>query len=374
MLITVSNSLKKDPRVVKQIDLCKKCGYDIFFLGYNDAFTDYKYLDNLNINYTLVSLPIKYQGRLNNIFKKIMRSIYINRTIGGIIIKEKPDLIHANDFDMLVPSYLAARNNKIPIVYDSHEIWVENNEFNNKHLYKFIMRFVEKRIIKKVSRVITVSNASARFLSEKYDIDLPLVITNCPLNADISNTKNIGFEILYHGMISESRGYEEFIESALHVNNEITLVVRGYGKLKDNLITKVKNMNACKHIRFDEPVEVDRLVYEASKSHIGIVLTKPVNINYKMTISNKIFEYIHAGLPVIMSDLPEHNFLNDKFNFGIIVNPNSVEEISNAINKLYNDAELYNILLMGVKKMQLEYNWETQSNYLKELYREILNE
>ena len=55
-------------------------------------------------------------------------------------------------------------------------------------------------------------------------------------------------------------------------------------------------------------MEVTELVKKLSESDIGVVLTKPVSINFEYTVSNKIFECIHAGLPVILSPVKEHHF------------------------------------------------------------------
>lgn len=67
----------------------------------------------------------------------------------------------------------------------------------------------------------------------------------------------------------------------------------------------------------DKPVEVKELVDKLAESNVGVILTKPVSINFEYTVSNKIFECIHAGLPVILSPVKEHIYLNENINLAL---------------------------------------------------------
>ena len=60
-----------------------------------------------------------------------------------------------------------------------------------------------------------------------------------------------------------------------------------------------------------------------------------------MSVSNRLFEYAAAGLPVIMSDIPEHRYLNDKYQFGIIIENNDQRAFEQAVLRLYKDKEFY---------------------------------
>ena len=61
-----------------------------------------------------------------------------------------------------------------------------------------------------------------------------------------------------------------------------------------------------------------------------------------------------------MSDIPEHRYLNGKYNFGIILKENTPEELKNAVLLLYNNTELYEMYSKNAIIAANELNWETE--------------
>ena len=104
---------------------------------------------------------------------------------------------------------------------------------------------------------------------------------------------------------------------------------------------------------------------------MGAVLTKPANLNFLLTVSNKIFEYISAGIPVLLSGVPEHCYLNEKYGAGVILEDVTPEKIAEAINKVYRDRNAYSALCEGVSVMEKEMTWEKESEKLIQIYNEI---
>lgn len=370
--IVVSNSLKKDPRVIKQIKIAVANGYDVQFVGYKDAFYDKEFLDKLGIRYDIVDIGDKYIGKLNSIFKKIKRLISKPIIARKYICDFNPDIIHANDFDTLGLAFGAAKKCKAKLIYDSHEIFAENIGIsNNKLLSKYII-MREKYLVKKVDRMISVSNAAADYFKEKYSIKRPTVITNCPMRNTLPlKEKSDVFEVVYQGLMVAGRGYEEFTLAGKFVPDGTRLVLRGYGTLEPKLKEMIKSEKVEEKVMFSEPVEVSQLVSAASSSHVGIVITKPVNLNFLMSVSNKVFEYAAAGLPVILSNIPEHKYLNEKYNFGIVIDEVTPESIAGAVKELFEDSEKYNQLALNAKKMADEMVWENEAQKLLDVYSGI---
>lgn len=367
--ITVSNSLKKDPRVIKQIKVAKANNYEVQFVGYRDAFFDKDFLDELGVRCDVIDLGEEYLGKLNSIYKKIKRIIKRPILAAKKICEFKPDVIHANDFDTLSFVYKAAKKCGARVVYDSHEVFAENIGIsNNKLLNKYII-MREKYLVRRIFKMISVSNAAAEYFEKKYNIERPTVITNCPMRNTLPlKEKSDGFEVVYQGLMVAGRGYEEFVDSAKYLDDGIKLILRGYGTLESSLKEKIEKDELQNKVKFMEPVEVAQLVSAASASHLGIVITKPVNLNFLLSVSNKVFEYAAAGLPVILSDIPEHRYLNDKYNFGVILKEVTPECIAQAINELYKDTEKYNLLMKNAKTMAEEMVWENESKRLIEIY------
>ena len=106
---------------------------------------------------------------------------------------------------------------------------------------------------------------------------------------------------------------------------------------------------------------------------VGVAITEPVCLNFQLSVSNKIFEYAAAGIPVIMSDIPEHRYLNEKYNFGIILKENTPQCFAEAAIKLYTDKDFYDMCAANTNKLSEDVNWETEFSRLVEIERSWVN-
>lgn len=371
--IIVSNSLKKDPRVIKQIKVAIRAGHDVQFVGYRDAFFDKEFLDALGCRWDVVDLGEAYLGKLYSIGKKLKRRTEMPKRAQKFVEDFCPDVIHANDFDMLIPAYRAAKRCKAALVYDSHEVFAENIGIAEHKLIKNSIVFLERRLVKKVDRMICVSNAAADYFQKKYNIPRPTVITNCPMRSvlPLKEKAEDAFEVVYQGLMVAGRGYEEFVCSAKELPDGIRLILRGYGTLEPVLRRMIAEERLEDKVRFVEPVEVSELILAASSSHVGIVVTRPVNLNFRLSVSNKVFEYAAAGLPVILSDVPEHRYLNERYHFGVVLDEVTPETIADAVVYLRDNPEQYRQMSENAQKMFGELNWEQESRKLLQIYAQV---
>lgn len=353
---TVTNSVWFDPRVIKQIDQYSTYeGVDLHIVGKKCPMYKKEEVEKLPGHVELVNQP-----------KRIFRSIFINLvdfwTMSRAIIKTKADVIHANDLDALVPAYIAAKKLKCKLIYDTHEVFLQNNWVFNNWLVRHFWGFFESRIIKKVDLVVCVSNAAADYLSEFYNIQRPMVVTNCVSENQMYNgeDKHEGFEVLMHGKFYKGRGYDLMVQAASLCNNpSIKYVFRGFGSMEKELRDYVADNN-LENVFFYPPVKTRELLSSASTSHVGVAITVPYCLNFKLSVSNKIFEYLGAGLPVIMSDIPEHRYLNEKYHIGIILDELTPECLNKAVEKMYKDKPFYEECVKNAKYISKDLNWETE--------------
>ena len=374
LCVIVGNSLRKDPRVIKQIQCAINNGIDVYFVGYWDQNFNQEFLQSIGCSYSIVSLGKKYQGHLKSIFRKLYRELMHYYLPIKLMVKAKPDVIHANDFNTLIQAYIASKICGAKVLYDSHEICSENIGIADRKLRKNAIIFFERILLKRIGAMVSVSNSAAKYFKNKYNIPLPTIVTNCPYREHVVQqhyVSNRRFGVLYQGQMYLGRGYEQFVESAHYINDNILLVLRGYGTIENELREIVEKNKLQNNVRFDPPVEIRDLVTKAAQSNVGVVLTQPVNANFKLTVSNKLFEYLHAGLPVILSDVPEHRYLNDQYNFGIIVSDFSPKGIADCINKLASDSNMYITLATNAIKAAKELCWENESKKLLTLYRNL---
>jgi len=371
----VLNSIWYDPRVRKQIVEYMASRVELCCVGFQCSRYDPEKVAQIPCPVTIVPPNQKYQGHQRNPLKKIHREHIRNRDMCKAIVAQKPDIIHANDLDALIPAFMAAKKLGCGLIYDSHEVYVENFFNGGNKLYGIILKRKERNICRKVDRMICVSHAAAEYFAKEYKIPKPMVITNCSLKAEqaISAEKNPGFEILNHGQFYAGRGYDIMVEAAKYLKDypEIKLAMRGFGVMEQQLRDRVEELKAD-NVIFYPKVLVQELIPYASRSMVGVAMTEAICLNFKLSVSNKLFEYASAGLPVIMSDIPEHRYLNEKYQFGIVLKDNSPKTFADAVIKLYTDKDFYKNCAENAKRLSEEVNWETEFGRLIVVETEIM--
>lgn len=372
----VLNSIWYDPRVRKQIVEYMAAGIDVTAVGLKCPRYDKEKIKLIPCEALIVNIDSSFDGQQKGIIRKLKRERLRINAVKEAILRIRPDIIHANDLNALIPAFAASRKLGCRLVYDSHEINVENYTTNGKSSVAGFMKAVEKYIVKRVDLMVCVSHAASDYFSSEYGIKKPMVVTNCALKKETLTEeceKHPGFEIINHGQFYPGRGYEEMIDAAELTSGypDIKICVRGFGRLEASMQSKVKEKKLENFI-FYPPVNVEQLIPEASHSHVGVAITKPICLNFKLSVSNKLFEYAAAGLPVIMSDIPEHRYLNDKYNFGLIIPENTPGALADAAIKLYLDKDLYNKLSENAKLMSQELNWENEFQKLINAEKNII--
>ncbi len=371
----VLDSVWFDPRVRKQINEYLANGVELTCIGFKCNRYDAEKIAQMPCKTIVLETDKGYRGVQRNVFKKMKRERLKNQAICDAIVKENPDVIHANDLNALIPSYMASKKLGCKLIYDSHEVWVENFFEQKKHIYAMYLKMKERHIVRRVDKMVCVSHSAADYFSKIYKIPKPMVVTNCSLKAEqcISEIKNEGFEILNHGQFYAGRGYDIMVEAIPLLKDypEIKLAIRGFGKLEEGLRQRAGELGDENFI-FYPPVHVKELISSASTSHVGVAITEAICLNFELSVSNKLFEYASAGLPVIMSDIPEHRYLNEKYQFGIIIEENTPKAFAEAVIKLYTDKELYNKCVQNAIKLSEEVNWENEFGELIRLEREML--
>jgi glycosyltransferase involved in cell wall biosynthesis len=369
LTIVVTNSLRKDPRVQKSVKMAVDNGISTCFVGVMDSNYRPEYFKGVGFEVRLVKYPKYFYSLGYGLLVKIFREIHRNILIAREIYRSSPDVIHANDFDTLPASWVVAKLTGARVIYDSHEIFTENGSIAKKPIIKKFVKYVEGFLARRVCHMVSVSHSASKLLSDFYGIRKPTVITNCPYRERVENCHKSGkFEVLYQGQYYKGRGYENFILSAKYVSEDIVLVLRGYGDLEGELRRLVIENNLEQKVRFDSPVEIRELISAASKSNLGVVLTEPISDNFKYTVSNKLFEYIGAGLPVLLSDLPEHRLLVEKYGFGEVLDNIEPKTIADALVRLSKGGDVFNQMLEKASQAADVLCWENEGRKFIEIY------
>jgi glycosyltransferase involved in cell wall biosynthesis len=384
--VLLNGDIKNDSRVIRVINtLSSMCLVDLYYIG-----SKHNNTIGFNNNVRLFNFFLK-----NNLKTKIVRhTCFYNEFnfFSSEVLKKniKYDFVLANDLPCLKPALKIKKKINCKLIYDSHEIYNETlNQFFNdtKNPLKTtmfwvivkIMRFLgssaENRFIKQVDHFITVGEMLRKYFENTHKYKGIKVVMNCPsLNSNIQkkdlrqlfNIPTDGKICIYQGVLNKGRGLEMLIKAFCHTKDNVFLIIFGEGPLKEQLISMIKTLRISKKIIFLPLIEASKLISYTAGADIGINLLEPINLSKKFALPNKIFEYIHVGIPIISSKTLEMEIIYRKYNLGMLIE-NSTEKIALAINHLSENNNT--TFIENCAKAKLEYNWEQQENELFEILR-----
>jgi glycosyltransferase involved in cell wall biosynthesis len=298
-------------------------------------------------------------------------------------VKQRADVYHAHDFDALVPAYLASRVNNAKLVYDSHELWLENERLAPYlPLQKPMLWLLEKALTRRADLVITVSDPIAEELTTRYGIERPLVLLNCPKYKEVQPSAETQCSLrstggkkmaLFIGKLVRNRGLEQLIESAQYLR-EAEVVIVGDGLLRQSLEEKVKEMHLENKVRFSGWIPHKNLLAYTASADVGVEPTQSNCLSYRYALGNKIFEYLMAGLPIAVSDQPQRRQIVEKYGVGEVFDEKDPRSIAQAIDSIVSDEERYRKMRQRVRlSAREEFNWEVQAKKLVEAYEKLFS-
>ena len=193
--MVVFNNVKYDSRVRKEAIALYEAGYKITIIGIKEEKNDENSLITDNIEVILIKLLSKNLLPKNPFGWFVKYFEYIIR-LGFKLNKINFSFLHAHNLEALVASYIVTLFKKIKVVYDSHELFTEMAG-NRPKLVNFFWKIAERKLLKKVNKVIAANESRAKIMFEEYGAkELPVTILNIPdekklINFDISESKKL---------------------------------------------------------------------------------------------------------------------------------------------------------------------------------------
>lgn len=151
--------------------------------------------------------------------------------------------------------------------------------------------------------------------------------------------------------------------------NRTDLLVIGDGDVLPILKQKTAFLKIEEKIKFIPKQAFDKLYNFTIHADLGISIDKDTNINYRFSLPNKLFDYIHANIPILASPLPEIKNIVDKFNIGETIENHNPEHIADAINNLILNTELLTNYKKNTTNAARELNWDTEKKVLEKIFK-----
>ncbi|MDA3820442.1 MAG: glycosyltransferase [Candidatus Delongbacteria bacterium] len=360
--ITVTNDLQADQRMHKTALTLSEHGYDVYLLG--------RILPESHH----ISRPYQTK-RLKFMFNRgcLFYAAY-NIRLFSFLLFHSWDIVLSCDMDSLPAGFLASRLRRKHVVFDSHELFSEVPEIQHKPLVKSVWRWFEKLLIPRVKHVFTVSEHIAAYYHQHYGTRA-VVIRNLPFKTPAAHCKapvkpSHPF-VLYQGALNTGRGIVKLMD-AMQYASDLSLVIAGSGPLEKHLHTKKANLNYKDRIYLPGRLSFNELSALTSQAWLGVSLEEDKGLNYRFALPNKLFDYIKAGVPVLVSDLPEMKRFVEMTQTGWWISPDAdARTLAKKIINVWNDTEAYRQTSENTKAAIEKYNWEKESLKQLEVFRSI---
>jgi glycosyltransferase involved in cell wall biosynthesis len=373
ILFCRSNPIQPDPRVEKEAFALSEAGYDVDVVAW-DRDGIYPVRETLtnqrNGSFSVFRLRVrsKYGTGLQNL-PNLLR--WQASLLWWLLVRGKRyELIHACDFDTVVPSWICALVYGKKIIYDIFDFYADHLRNTPAYLISAI-RKADLWIIGKADAVI-IADENRKTQIERAKPKRTSVICNTPEDIGVAsgNVKKIrGFSVVYVGLLQMERGLSELV-NVFQAHPDWHLDLAGFGgdeiKLLD-LIVGLDNVSWHGRVSYSSALELAR------NASVLIATYDPSIPNHRFSSPNKLFEAMMLGKPLIASRGTGFDTIVEKMEMGLVVNYGDVQALEVALIKLSENNNFVEAMGRNARQAyEAHYSWEIMRNSLLMLYRDVL--
>ena len=384
VLMTTISQIDIDPRINKMACSLAERGYRVDILCHRHTGTDVK-IETVSpgIRYVRVS-GVRECPRLRRLYQ-----VTFHRAAADLEF----DIVHAHDLTTLWTGWLIARDRGVPLVYDAHEMWSENVDFDGERYVglpfwkRAAFQLVEGFLAHRADLFLSVSPSICAEYKRMYQLDAePLLIPNFPdvrlaevrtgeSIRELCGLTNEHFVSLYLGGVNPARNIENVIKAHAHLPERFVFVIRGPGVdyYRPDYEKLAAECGVADRIFYLPPVQRDEVVAGMRGADCGVVMLRNLCKNFYWYYPNKFFEYSLAGLPVAVSDFPDVAAHTRREGSGVLFDPDDPVSIAAAIRQLAeNPDEARAMGERGRRAIFERYNWDAAMRQLLARYEALI--
>lgn len=327
------STIARDSRVLRQIEYLHR-NYIVHAIGFGGCPNEYT--SSKNVIWHQIYRPKTAAARnLYTIFNRFILIPFFPRTHPAYKIASKIhfDVYHANNWDSLPIAALAARHQNSKLVVDIHESY-------NCWYWGLITPLV-KYIFRKYAKDIDASSTVVRQLVEQhkeFGID-PIVIKNIPMlpetQIELNKTDPSRIRLVYHGVASPSRSTDLLIQVIAKCNDrfELHLALTNFDSKYVKKLRSLADKIAPGRVFFHPPYKPYEIVNRISIYDVGFYPLPPKSYNLSISLPNKLFEFIAAGLAVVIGPSASMAEIVKEYNCGKVARSFSAEDLAELLNR-----------------------------------------
>lgn len=404
VVICRSNPLAPDPRVEKIAMALHRSGFMVRLIGWDrsgelppyeqwtDAAPATALSEQQKIEVFRLPLVAPFGHGLGNLPNLIRWQLRLFQWL--IKQRKHVDIVHACDFDTILPALLVKMLYGKKVVYDIFDFYADHLRAT-PHWIKKTIRFVDKRaifladalIIADDSRWAQVSDSSNNrprrctviYNSPRLE-DLPQVHGESDTNefqpgaidsAKGDKQQSPKLRLAYIGLLQRERGLVEMM-SVLRSHPEWFLDLAGFGGDEEMLVEMAKSMP---NVRWHGRIPYRQTLLLSQAANVLFATYDPAIPNHRFSSPNKVFEAMLLGRPIIVARGTNMDQIVERAGCGIVVEYGQMDELEAALLRLQGEPGLSERLGRNAfNAYQETYSWDKMEARLRNLYQAVIDD
>ena len=261
-----------------------------------------------------------------------------NMALTRFLRSQEVDVVWANDSDTLPGCWLAARCKHARLVMDAHELFPELPEVIHRPLIRLAWKAINRLFMPHCDALLTVCNSFADYYKQHLGVEMTVVrnvreVGNCTgAEAAIAFNPQLS-TLLYQGAVNVGRGVDWAIDALEWLPN-CRLVVAGGGDLIEEMKAYAAQKPWTDRIVFLGRLpheELDRLTPQAD---VGLLMLEDMGLSYHLTLPNRVGDFVAAGVPMVVSDMPETVAVVRQYDIGEVIEGTGAKALAEAVQRL----------------------------------------
>jgi glycosyltransferase involved in cell wall biosynthesis len=274
-----------------------------------------------------------------------------------VLRKMNADVYMGYNIDTLAPISNAAARNNAKSIFDCQEFYSDMGSWQQP-LDKELIRKAERKWLPECSLVLAASNEIANELAGVYGIKKPLAIYNAPpVETDLPAKTAEGFALYWRNSTINlsQRGLGDGLVALSLLPRDVTLHVQGrlLPDEAEKLQRCMEELGIADRVFIHPPYLPHEAISLAARYSVGLCLEQSGCRNHDLTVSNKMFDYMMAGLAVLSSDLPGLHDVIVRSRGGLLYQTGQADDLAAKLLTLYEDRNLLNELAANARSFAL---------------------
>jgi glycosyltransferase involved in cell wall biosynthesis len=352
-----------EPRIAKEAGTLARAGYDVHVILWDRelAFPEEEDRDGIRIHRLHLRAP-EGQPALARLIPRWWVHVFFQ------LLRLRPDVVHAVDFDTVVPAYAATRLARSRLVYDIFDFYAEMVTAPLSPRLRQSLAMWERKMVERAD-VVILPDLHRRVQFGAARPKALVEILNVPEDRRVPPTpENPGeFVVFYGGMIAKDRGLMDLLIACEDVGAQ--LLVAGHGPDEAHLLNEIESSHAAMYLG---TVPYEEVLQKTASSQVVAALYDPAVPNNRFAAPNKLFEAMMFAKPVLVSEGTLAADIVRDVGCGLIVRYGDREGLKKALESLMlSPPEAGAMGARGRDAFERRYNWRAMEPILLKAYRNL---